>query len=123
LYGKVLNDKFNFKTYNIANREAENELLPLAHDKGLAIITNRPFDEGGLFNAVYGKKLPEWAKDYGINSWANYFLKFVIANPSVTCSIPATTNPLHMIENLQSVAGELTDAGIRKKMVQYFENI
>lgn len=109
--------------YNIGNREAENELLPLAAEKGLAIIINRPFEEGQLFDEVRNKKLPDWAKEYGMNSWASFFLKFVLSHPAVTYTIPATTNPLHMIENLQSAMGALPDAKNRAKMIQYFDSI
>jgi diketogulonate reductase-like aldo/keto reductase len=125
LISLIKSEKIDFVhfNYNIANREAENVLLPLASDKGLAVITNRPFDEGGLFETLKHKKLPDWAKEEGMNSWASFLLKFVISHPHVTYTIPATTNPLHLIENLQSASSPLPDASLRRKMVQYFETL
>ena len=86
------NDKIDFVQccYNIRVPDAEKELLPFARDKGIAVIINRPFEEGQLFDGVKNKKLPEWAREYGIGSWAQYFLKYILAHPAVTCIIPGT---------------------------------
>ncbi len=109
--------------YNIATRDAEKELLPLAKEKGIAVIINRPFEEGNLFNVVEGKPLPTWAREYEINSWAQFFLKFILSHPAVTCTIPATTKDIHMVENLFAGMGKLPDEKTREKMAEYFRNI
>jgi diketogulonate reductase-like aldo/keto reductase len=109
--------------YNISRREAEQELMPMASDRGLAILINRPFEEGQLFDTVKNKKLPPWAADWGIYSWAGFFLKFILSHPAVHFTIPATSQPLHMIENLQAATGPMPDKATRIKMIQYFESI
>ena len=109
--------------YNIATRDAEKQLLPLAKEMGVAVIINRPFEEGNLFNIVEGKLLPAWAKDYEMNTWAQFFLKFILSHPSVTCAIPATSNPAHMEENALAGSGRLPDEKTREKMAEYFRNI
>lgn len=109
--------------YNIAVRDAERELLPLAKDKGVAVLINRPFNEGGLFDAVRGKPLPAWASDYGIAGWPSFFLKYLLSNPAVTCAIPGTSDPVHMVENLQAGMGDLPDEKTRKRMVAYFDSL
>lgn len=109
--------------YSIASREAEKELLPLAKDKGIAVIINRPFQEGTLFNTTIGKELPPWAKDYEIKTWAQFFLKFILSNPAVTCVIPGTSNSAHMTENMNAGFGKLPDEKGRQKMISYFESL
>ncbi len=110
-------------SYNIANRAAEKRLLPAAADNGLAVIINRPFMTGYLFNRVRGHKLPDWAIEYGIESWAAFFLKFVMSHPAVTCVIPATRQVEHMRENMRALNGPLPDQGMREKMVAHFDRI
>jgi diketogulonate reductase-like aldo/keto reductase len=110
--------QFNF---NIRVRDAEKMLLPFCSDNGIAVINNRPFDGGGLFENVRGKPLPAWAKDFGIENWAQFFLKYIISHPSVTCAIPATSNPEHMKENMGAPYGLLPTPEVRKKMVDFFE--
>ncbi|MDX5409099.1 MAG: aldo/keto reductase [Thauera sp.] len=105
-------------TYNLAHRGAEQRLLPLAAERGCAVIINRPFDGGGLFNLVRGKALPGWATEIGCESWAQVFLKFVISHPAVTCAIPATSDPQHMRENMGALTGPLPDATLRRRMIQ-----
>jgi diketogulonate reductase-like aldo/keto reductase len=105
--------------YNIKVREAEKKLLPTARDLGIAVIINRPFEEGALFASVKGKSLPPWAAEYGINSWAQYFLKFIVSNTAVTCTIPGTSKPQHMKDNIQAGYGEIPDENIRKKMIEF----
>jgi diketogulonate reductase-like aldo/keto reductase len=110
-------------TYNLLDREAEARLLPLAAERGIAVIVNRPFRRGGLFDQVAGKPLPEWAGEIGCASWAQYFLKFILSHPAVTCAIPATTRVDHMRENLQAAVGELPDQATRRRMVDYAERL
>jgi diketogulonate reductase-like aldo/keto reductase len=92
--------------YSVGRREAETRLLPLAADLGIAVLVNRPFEDGGLFRAVKGKPLPPWAAEAGCASWSQLFLKFILAQPAVTCVIPATGNPSHLEDNVAAGAGE-----------------
>jgi diketogulonate reductase-like aldo/keto reductase len=109
--------------YNILRREAEKDLLPLAADYGVAVIINRPFEEGQLFRLAKGKPLPAWAKEYIITSWADYFLKYIVSHPAVTGTIPATADATHLIKNSEAVNGILPDANGRKKMAIYFSSL
>lgn len=109
--------------YSIAARGIENDLLPLAQEKGIAVLANRNFEGGDLFGRVRGKPLPEWAGELGITSWAQFFLKYVLSHPAVTCAIPATANPRHMADNLEAGFGRLPDTRERRRMVEYFENL
>ena len=109
--------------YNIATRDAEKELLPLAKEKGVAVLINRPFEEGNLFNVVEGHPLPPWAKEYDITSWAQFFLKFIISHPAVTCAIPGTSKALHLADNLGAATGKLPDEKTRNKLAAYFNAI
>jgi diketogulonate reductase-like aldo/keto reductase len=110
-------------TYNLIDREAEDYLLPLAADKGIAVIINRPFQRAGLFEYVQNKPLPEWASEFDIHNWAQFFLKFIVSHPAVTCAIPATSRVDHMHENMGACSGRLPDAVMRNKMPGYFESI
>ena len=110
-------------TYNIVDREAEQRLLPLAAERGIGVIINRPFQGGALFNRVRNKPLPSWAAEFDCRNWAQFFLKFIIAHPAVTCAIPATSQAAHMQENIGAGSGRLPDAATRRRMVQYFEAI
>jgi aryl-alcohol dehydrogenase-like predicted oxidoreductase len=103
--------------YSIMEREAEQQILPLAEERGVAVLVNRPFGGGDLFNRVRSKQLPDWAADFGCRSWAQFFLKWIIANPAVTCVIPATNNPRHLEDNLQAGFGRLPDAKTRQQMI------
>jgi diketogulonate reductase-like aldo/keto reductase len=107
-------------TYNITHREAESRLLPMAQERKLAVIINRPFDGGDLFEHVQAKPLPAWVADYGITSWSQYFLKFIVAHPAVTCAIPATSRVEHLRENMGALQGALPDARTRQRMLDYF---
>ena len=109
--------------YSLAEREAENRLLGLAKDKGVAVIANRPFAEGALFRRTKGKPLPPWAAELGIASWAQYFLKWIVAHPAVTCAIPGTGRPEHMKDNLAAGRGPLPDAAQRKRMAEYLASL
>jgi aryl-alcohol dehydrogenase-like predicted oxidoreductase len=102
--------------YSLVEREAEHRLLPLAAERGVAVIVNRPFAEGALFRRVKGQTLPPWAADIGCRSWAQLFLKWIAAHPSVTCVIPATSRPEHLEDNMQAGAGPLPDATLRERI-------
>jgi len=107
--------------YSLGEREAERRLLPLAQELKIAVIANRPFVEGALFRRVKGRALPAWAKDLGIASWAQYFLKWIVSHPAVTCAIPGTGNPKHMKDNLGAGLGPQPDAAARRRMAEYFD--
>ena len=109
--------------YSLGERESEQRLLPLAKEKNIAVIANRPFAEGALFRQVKGKSLPPWAKELGIESWAQYFLKWIVSHPAVTCTIPGTGNPKHMHDNLAAGRGVLPDEGARKRMAEFFDRL
>ena len=111
-------ERFDFVqfSYSFADRDAERRLLPYARERGAAVLVNRPFDGGNLFGAVKGKPLPGWAAEIDCANWAQVFLKFVVSHPGVTCAIPATSNPLHMRENMGALAGPLPDEAMRRRM-------
>ena len=110
-------------TYNMLDREAEDYLLPMAADKGIAVIINRPFQRGGLFKTFSQFPLPPWASEIDCANWAQFFLKFVISHPAVTCAIPATSQLAHLKENMGAAYGRLPDAAMRKQMVKYIEGL
>jgi len=110
-------------SYNIANRDVESPLLSIAKDKGIAVIVNRPYQRGDLFRHVRGKALPAWAQEFDCNSWGQYFLKYVVSHPAVTCAIPATTKVKHMKDNMQAGHGRLPTAKQRIKMLKYFKSL
>jgi len=103
--------------YSVATREAEKKLLPLCADKGVAVLINRAFEDGNLFTRVQGKELPPWAAEFGARSWAQVFLKFVLAHPAVTCVIPATGKIKNLADNLAAGMGALPDAKQRAQIV------
>ena len=109
--------------YSLAERDAEKRVLPLAKEKNMGVIINRPFAEGALFRRTKGKQLPPWAGELGIESWAQYFLKWIVGHPAVTCAIPGTGRPEHMRDNLAAAQGPLPDAATRRKMVEYFDSL
>ena len=121
----MLREKLDFVqfTYSLADRSVEDRLLPLARERGIAVIINRPLDGGELFNRVRGKALPAWARDIGVNNWAQYFLKFVVSHPAVTLAIPATSQPAHMAENMGAAVGPMPDARMRQTMIDYFSRV
>ena len=104
--------------YSLEEREAEKRLLPLCREKGVATLINRPFMRGKLFKAVARKKLPSWTYEYNVNTWSQFFLKFILANQAVTTVIPATSNPAHMIDNLIGGIGPIPEVSLQKKMVE-----
>jgi diketogulonate reductase-like aldo/keto reductase len=104
--------------YSAGTREAEQRLLPLAADRGVAVLVNRAFEDGALFETVRGKPVPAWAADFDATSWGQIFLKYVIANPAVTCVIPATGKLRHLQDNLAGGRGRLPDAKARARILQ-----
>jgi diketogulonate reductase-like aldo/keto reductase len=102
--------------YSLGEREAERRILPLARERGIAVVVNRPFSEGGLFRRVRGQALPAWAAEVGCASWAQIFLKWILAHPAVTCVIPATSRPQHVLDNMTAGTGALPDAATRDRM-------
>lgn len=109
--------------YSIRVRNAEQSLLPAAHEKGVAVLINEPFETGSLFRAVKGRELPAWAAEYGIESWAQFFLKFILANPAVTCVIPGTSNPAHLLDNMGAGFGQFPDQKIQAQMATYLAKL
>jgi len=109
--------------YSLGEPQAERRLLPLALERKVAVIANRPFVEGALFRRVKGKALPPWAAELGIGSWAQYFLKWIVSHPAVTCAIPGTGNPRHIKDNLAAGTGALPDEAARKRMADYFQSL
>ena len=105
-------------TYNLLDREAERRLLPLAQDRRIAVIVNRPFRQGDLLNQLRGHPLPGWAREIGCDSWAQVALKFVVSHPAVTCAIPATSQVAHLRQNMGAAHGRLPDATLRARMAR-----
>jgi aryl-alcohol dehydrogenase-like predicted oxidoreductase len=109
--------------YSLADRESEAKLLPIAQDVGAAVLTNLPFGRGKLFKAVQGRQLPDWAAEFDATSWAQFFLKFLLAHPAVTAVIPGSDKPEYMVDNLKAGQGRMPDAAMRKKMISYWESL
>lgn len=109
--------------YSLAEPEAGQRLLRAAADSRTAVIVNRPFAEGAMFGRVKGKPLPAWAREIGVASWAQLFLKWILANPAVTCAIPGTRSPKHVADNLGAASGPLPDEAMRTMMLDYFESL
>ena len=104
--------------YSLAEREAEVRLLGVAADTGTAVIVNRPFAQGELFPRVRSKALPAWAGEFDCDSWAQFFLKYIVGHPSVTCAIPGTGKVSHLRDNLKAGMGRMPDAGQRRRMAE-----
>ena len=109
--------------YSIVEREAEERLLPTALDTGTAVIVNRPFAAAGLFSRVRGVELPAWAAEFDCQSWAQFFLKYIVSHPAVTCAIPATSKPKHLVDNMAAGYGRLPDEATRKRMRQLIDKL
>lgn len=110
-------------TYNLADREADQRLLPLARDRGIAIIANRPYQRNDLIRRFDGKPLPPFAADFDARSWPQFLLKFIVSHPAITCVIPATSNVAHVQENVAVAGGVMPDEALRRRMVQYLEQL
>ena len=116
----IVNEPIDFAQFNysLGEREAENRLLPLCADQGVATIINRPFMRAKLFRSVKGKVLPSWRNDYGIGSWGQFFLKYILSNPAVTNIIPATSKPKNMLDNSLAGIGRIPDSKMKRKMLE-----
>ena len=110
-------------TYNVVDRAAEQRLLPLARERGIAVIANRPFRRGALFDRYQREPLPEWSGAFDAANWAQFFLKFIISHPALTCAIPATTRVDHMLENMGALHGRLPDPDMRQRMAAYVKSL
>ncbi len=110
-------------TYNVRDRAAADRLLPLAQDRGIAVIVNRPFRRGGLTQPLEGQPLPDWAGEVGADTWAQLLLKFILAHPAVTTAIPATTKPHHAVENLAASTGPVLDADLSRRLISQVESL
>lgn len=108
-------------TYNLLDREVEERILPLARERGIAVIINRPFREGALIRSLSRQRLPPWAGELGAESWAQFILKFIVSHPAVTCAIPATSQVAHVQENMRAAAEPMPDQAMRRRMAQYVE--
>ena len=109
--------------YSIDVRAAETRLLPLAAERGVAVIVNRPFDSGSMFRKVRGKTLPAWAAEFDCASWSQFFLKYILGHPAVTCVIPATAKPDHARDNIAAGIGRLPDDAQRKRMAALWDDL
>ena len=110
-------------TYNILDREAEARLLPLAAERGQAVLVNRPFRRKDLIRRFERHPLPDWAAEFDAANWPQFLLKFIVSHPAVTCAIPATSRADHMAENMGALYGRLPDAALRRRMVDYVESL
>ncbi len=107
--------------YALDNRNAGERIIPAAADHGMAVMINLPFGRGRLFNEVQGKKLPEWASEFDCHSWAQFFLKYIVSNPAVTCAVPGMAQAKYAVDNLGAARGRLPDAAMRRKMEQFID--
>lgn len=106
-------------SYNLLDREAEQRLLPLARERGIAVLVNRPFREGALLRQLQRHPVPAWAAEIDCTSWAQLALKFIVSHPAVTCAIPATNNPAHLRDNMGAARGRLPDAALRQRLAAH----
>jgi len=122
---RIKTKEFDFVQFNysIAEREAEERILPLARDTGVAVIINRPFAQASLFSRVRGKEVPAWAAEFDCTSWAQFFLKYIIGHPAVTCVIPATGKPQHLTDNMSAGMGKIPDESARRKMAAFMDSL
>jgi len=109
--------------YSMAEREADQRLLPLCEELGVGVLVNRPFSQGDLFARVKGKPLPEWAAEFDCASWAQFFLKWILGHPAVTCPIPGTRRVAHLNDNLGAARGRLPDQATRRKMLAHLQTL
>jgi diketogulonate reductase-like aldo/keto reductase len=109
--------------YSITERQSEERMLPLAADRGLAVLINRPFMNGAYFRRLEGSPLPPWTADFGCTTWAQFSLKYILANPAVTCVLTETSNPRHMEENALTALGPVPDEATRKRMREFIDRV
>ena len=109
--------------YALDNRDAGERIIPLAGDRGMAVMINLPFGRGRLFSAVQGKKLPEWASEFDCQSWAQFFLKYIVSHPAVTCAVPGMAQAKYVVDNLGAARGRLPDAALRRRMEQFIDSV
>ena len=105
------------------NRKSAETILPLAQDRGIAVLLYVPFGRTRLWRRVAGLEVPEWAQEFGANSWAQFFIKFAAAHPAVTCVTPATSKPRNMLDNMGAAVGELPGEAMQRRMVAYIESL
>lgn len=109
--------------YALDNRDAGERIIPLAGDRGMAVMINLPFGRGRLFKAVQGKRLPEWAGEFDCQSWPQFFLKYIVSHPAITCAVPGMARPEYVVDNLGAARGRLPDGAARRKMEQFIDNV
>jgi aryl-alcohol dehydrogenase-like predicted oxidoreductase len=109
--------------YALDNRNAGERILPLAKDSGMAVMVNLPFGRGRLFTAVQGKPLPAWAAEFDCKSWAQFFLKYIVSHPAVTCTMPGMARPDYVTDNAGAAQGRLPDPAARLKMEQFIDTL
>ena len=121
----IKSEKLDFAqfNYNVGATAAEQRLLPVCAEYQTGVIVNRPFGGGGLFGKVKGRDLPKWAEEFDCNSWARFFLKFILSHPAVTCAIPATRDPDYLVDNMGAALGRLPDAAMRRRMLQHMRSL
>lgn len=110
-------------TYNVLDREVEQRILPIARERGIAVIVNRPFREGALIRDVERHPLPAWAREIDCANWPQFLLKFIVSHPAVTCAIPATSSVAHVRENMGAAYGRLPDEAMRRRMIAFVERL
>lgn len=109
--------------YSLASRDAADEILPLAADRGMAVLANLPYGRGRLFSAVGDRPLPDWAAEFDCESWGQFFLKYILGHPAVTCVIPGTAKPSYAADNMGAAMGGLPDAAMRKRMEEFYDSL
>ena len=110
-------------TYNALDRSVEERILPLAQDRGIGVIVNRPFRQGRLTERLAYEPLPEWANEYGAKSWAQILLKFILSHPAISVAIPATTRIDHAVENIAAASGPLPDVAMRERISTFVRDL
>lgn len=109
-------------SYNIAKRKAERHIFPIVQERGIAVLVNQPFQRGVLLNRVRNKRLPAWAAEIDCTTWSQFFLKFVISHPAVTCALPASSRPDHLLDNMAAGYGRMPGSHMRREMLAYFKH-
>jgi len=110
-------------TYNPLDRDVEQRLLPLAQERGIAVLANRPFREGALTRQLQRHPLPAWAKEIDCTTWAQVVLKYIVTHPAITCAIPATSQPTHVRENMAAATGRMLDEAQRQRIAQHIARL